>query len=360
MSGPAASPIYLSMTDPRKDSERPLAQGVLGGFRTDFLGCWRRLPNKGFFLVLLAGWLAFFHFLGNSTLGYVHSSSLFMFMLTAYHPNLPAWLQTLNFGEVAHWLGESEEGYCILVPFVVLGLYWWKRKTLMALALRLWPPGLLIVGAALLVHVFAFLVQQPKLSIVALLTGLYGIMGLAWGPAWLRRGFFPFFLLVFCIPLGTPAQPITFRLRLLVCRLVELVCNNLLAIDVQRRGTLLFSPSGQYQYEVAAACSGLRSLIATVGLATVFAFVSFHTWWKRGLMIAVAFPLAVLGNLVRMLAIVFAAEIAGQAAGNRVHEGGPLGLFSLLPYLLAFVGLFLVGHWLRERAPLAPIPAAPP
>jgi hypothetical protein len=58
-----------------------------------------------------------------------------------------------------------------------------------------------------------------------------------------------------------------------------------------------------------------------------------------------------------MLAIVIAAEIAGQAAGNRVHEGGRLGLFSLLPYLLAFVGLFLVGHWLREPAPRPPMPA---
>jgi hypothetical protein len=73
-------------------------------------------------------------------------------------------------------------------------------------------------------------------------------------------------------------------------------------------------------------------------------------------MVAAAFPLAILGNLARMLAIVIAAEMAGQAAGNRVHEGGPLGVFSLLPYLLAFLGLFLLGHWLRERAPLTPPP----
>jgi exosortase len=344
------------MTDSRTDMERPPTNGVLEDFRIDFLECWQRLPNKGFFFVLLAGWLALFHFLGSSTLGYVHSPSLFSFMLSAYHPNLAGWLRTLNLNAVGHWLSESEEGHCILAPFVVLGLYWWKRKALMALPLRLWPPGLLVIGAALLLHVFAFLVQQPKLSIVALLTGLYGVMGLAWGPAWLRGGFFPFFLLAFCIPLGSLAQPITFNLRLLVCRLVEFVCNTFLAIDVQRRGTALISPTGHYQYEVEAACSGLRSLIATVGLATVFAFVSFHRWWKRGLLVAVAFPLAVLGNLGRMLAIVIAAEMAGQAAGNRVHEGGPLGVFSLLPYLLAFLGLLLVGHWLRERPPPTPIP----
>jgi exosortase len=344
------------MTDSRADMERQSTHGVLEDFRRDFLECWQRLPNKGFFFALLAGWLALFQFLGNSTLGYVHSPSLFSFMLTAYHPNLPAWLRTLDLSAVGHWLSQGEEGHCLLVPFVVLGLYWWKRKALMAVPLRLWPPGLLVIGAALLLHVFAFLIQQPKLSIAAMLTGIYGIMGLAWGPAWLRTGFFPFVLLVFCIPIGTIAQPITFNLRLLVCRLVEFVCNTFLAIDVERRGTALISPTGHYQYEVEAACSGMHSLIATVGLATVFAFVSFRAWWRRGLMLAVAFPLAILGNLVRMMAIIIAAEIAGQAAGNRVHEGGPLGVFSLLPYLLAFAGLFLVGHWLRERPPRTPMP----
>lgn len=344
------------MTDSRTDMERQPTNGVLEDFRIDFLECWQGLPNKGFFLVLLAAWLALFHFLGSSTLGYVRSPSLFTFMLSAYHPNLAGWLRTLDLNAVGHWLGESEEGHCLLAPLVVVGLYWWKRKALLALPLRVWPPGLLVIGAALLLHVFAFLVQQPKLSIVALLAGLYGVMGLAWGPAWLRGSFFPFFLLAFCIPLGSLAQPITFNLRLLVCRLVEFLCNTFLAIDVQRLGTALINPRGHYQYEVAAACSGMRSLITTVGLAIVFAFVSFHTWWRRGLVVLSAFPLAVLGNLGRMLAIIMAAEIGGQAAGNRMHEGGPLGVFSLLPYLPVFLGLFLLGYWLRERPARTPRP----
>ncbi len=330
--------------------------GILEGFRNDFLECWRRLPNKGFFFVLLAAWLALFHFAGNSTLGYVHSPSLFAFMLTAYHPNLPDWLRGLDLNSISHWMSDGEEGHCLLVPFVVMGLCWWKRKELTALPLRLWWPGLAMVGLALVLHLFAFLIQQPKLSILAMFTGFFGLMGLAWGPAWLRASFFPFFLLVFCIPLGTLAQPITFNLRLLVCRLVDFVANNLLAIEVHRQGTTLVNPAGHYQYEVAAACSGLRSLIATVGLATVYAFVAFRSWWRRGLMVASAFPLAVLGNLVRMLAIIIAAELGGQAAGNKVHEGGPGGVYGLLPYVPAFLGLILLGYWLREPKPQTPAP----
>ena len=47
-----------------------LENGVLEEFRLEFVDCWQRLPNKGFFLGLLAAWVALFQFLGNSTLGY--------------------------------------------------------------------------------------------------------------------------------------------------------------------------------------------------------------------------------------------------------------------------------------------------
>ena len=33
--------------------------GILEEFRIDFLRCWKRLPNKGFFFVLFLAWLVF-------------------------------------------------------------------------------------------------------------------------------------------------------------------------------------------------------------------------------------------------------------------------------------------------------------
>jgi exosortase len=172
-----------------------------------------------------------------------------------------------------------------------------------------------------------------------------------WGPGWLRASFFPFFLFAFMIPPGSMAVPITFRLRVWVCQIVEGICGNLFAFDIIREGTALKNPLGTYQYEVAAACSGIRSLTATLAVALIYSWLSFSSWWKRALLIAAAFPLAVLGNVVRMLTIIIAAEFGGQSAGNYVHEGGPLEIFSLLPYIPAFGGLLLLGYWLREREP---------
>jgi exosortase len=253
----------------------------------------------------------------------------------------------------------SDDSHGRLIPFVVLALFWWKRKQLLALPLHTWWPGLLLVALALVMHVVGYMAQQPRISIVALFTGIYGLTGLAWGPQWLRESFFPFILFAFCVPLGWSAVSITFPLRLLVCRAVELISAYIMQIDVLRFGTALTDPTGRYQYDVAAACSGIRSLFATIAVAIIYAMLGFRTWWKRGLLMASAVPLAVLGNIVRMMTIIIAAEIWGQQAGSYVHEGGPLGIISLLPYAAAFAGLLLLGQWLREppaepTAPLTP------
>jgi exosortase len=324
--------------------EKQPTAGILEEFRIEFLDCWQRLPNKAFFFILAAAWLALFHFLGNSTLGYVRTPSLLHWMYNAYNPD-------------ANENAATDDGHGLLIPFVVLGLFWWKRKELMALPLKAWWLGLVLLILGLALHVAGYAIQQPRISVIALFLGLYGLMGLAWGPAWLRASFFPFFLFAFSVPLGSLAESITFPLRLFVCRSVEFVCHYILAIDIMRDGTKLIDPTGHYQYEVAAACSGMRSLIATLAFALVYAWLSFRQWWKRAVIIASAFPLAVIGNLTRMFAIVIAAEIGGKGWGDTVHEGGPQGIFSLLFYVPSFAGLLLLGYWLRPReaAPVLPL-----
>jgi exosortase len=296
------------------------------GWWADTVECWRRLPNKAFFFTLLAAWLALFHWLGNSILGYVHTPSLFSWLNEAYGSQV------------------TDDGHGPLIPFLVVGLFWWKRKQLLALNLQVWWPGLLILMAAMLLHIFGYVIQQPRVSAVALFLGIYGLMGLAWGKAWLKQSIFPFFLFVFSVPLGNMATVVTFPLRLLVTALAA-DTSHLLAIDVVRQGTELINPAGGYKYDVAAACSGIRSLVAIFLLATVYGFLMFRSPWKRVLLMGLAFPLAVLGNLARLLCIIVAAEFGGQSAGNYVHASS---IFSLIPYLPAIGGLMYLGRWLEK------------
>ncbi|HWD90728.1 MAG TPA: exosortase/archaeosortase family protein [Verrucomicrobiae bacterium] len=307
--------------------------GILDEFQAELVEGWHRLPNKGFFFLLLGAWLALFQFVGNSTFGFFDTSSLLKWMYIV--------------GTATSAEGETDDNQMIIAPLIVIGLFWWKRKELLRQPMATWWPGLLLVGLGLVLHIVGFRVQQPRISIVALFTGIYGLMGLAWGPKLLRASFFPFFLFAFCLPFGTLAEFITVPLRYVAMQLVEVIAHTVLRFHVIRQGTQLIDPSGHFQYEVAAACGGIRSLIVTVMLAIVFGFVVFRSWWKRALLIALAPLLAIAGNVLRLLFIIIAAEwFGGQSAGKSVHDSA---LFSLLPYVPAVLALFWLGDLLEKK-----------
>lgn len=317
--------------------------------------CWQALPNKGVFFGLLAAWLALFHFLGNSTFGYIPTASVFHWMFNAYvsAPTVgmrPSPLESpfLWLQRVMEGMSNSDDGHGLIVPLVVLVLFYLKRDKLLSSVTGTWWPGLVLVAGALALHVLGYLVQQTRISVVAMFIGAYGLMGLVWGKGWLRESFFPYVLFVFCVPLGSLAGPVSFPLRIVVTKIVTALSRSLLGINVIREGTRIFTPDRTFEYEIAPACSGIRSLIAIFAISTIYAFLGFKKGWKRVVIIASTVPLAVFGNVFRMMTIVFAAEAFGQEWGNYVHYGGPLGVLSLLPYVPAIAGLMLLGYWLRE------------
>ena len=315
--------------------------GILEEFQADFVDGWRRLPNKRFFLVLLAAWLALFQFLGNSTFGYLDTSSLLK------------WIYLLGMAHSGD--NETDDNQMILAPLIVMGLFWWKRKELLRQPMETWWAGLLLVGLGLFFHVAGYRLQQPRISIVAMFTGIYGLMGLAWGPKFLRASFFPFFLFMFCVPLGTLAEFITVPLRYVAVSIVVFI-SHILHLDVVRQGTNLIDPKGHFSYEVAAACGGIRSLIVTVMLAIVFGFVVFKAAWKRVLLILLAAPLAIAGNVLRLLTIIVAAKMGGQEMGSSVHDNT---VIKLLAYVPAILTLFWLGDLLEKKPPQAPATEVP-
>ena len=301
-------------------------------FWEEFERYWARVPEKGFFLGLLAGWCVLFQFFGISSFNFnTTTPSLFVWM---YH----AWNTTAL---------DSSQGN--LIPPVVAVLLWVKRKELAASMAGPWWPGLALTGLALLLHVFGFLAQQPRVSLVAVFLGLYCLVGLAWGWRMMRASFFPFFLFAFCMPLGTFVEGLTLPLRLLATRLTALACGFLLDIPVVQHGTALYDPSGKINFDVAAACSGIRSFVALLAVTTIFAMLTYRSVWKRAGIIVLTIPLVVFCNVVRLVAIVLATQAFDKQAGWFVHEW-----FGFVTYLLAIGCLLAVGHWLREE----PGPAA--
>jgi exosortase len=306
-----------------------VVQPTYDGLADEIRAHWRQFPDKGLLFGLLGAWLALFHFLGNGSVGYAGTNSLLEFMAIAYNSENPI----------------SDDGHGNLIPFLVVGILWWKRDELAALNLRAWWPGLVLVGLGLFFHLVGYVVQQQRLSIVGLFVGIYGLTGLVWGPQWLRATAFPFCLFVFMVPLGSLTEAVTFPLRLMVTWIVEQVFNGVFGVGVIRSGTQLFNALGTYQYEVAAACGGMRSLISIFLISITYGFLVFRSPWKRLIMVAASLPLAVIGNTVRLSTIVIAGEVGGQKAGNYVHDDG---LISMLPYIPAIIGVMWIGRWLEK------------
>jgi exosortase len=290
---------------------------------------WRSQPDKAVFGFLAISWILLFHFFGNSTLGYVPTRSLFLWLRANYE--------------------NPEEAHGLLIPFVVAALYYVKRDTLIKLPKSSWWPAFGIVLFAAVLHVTGYIAQQTRISVAAFFLGLYGLSGVIWGKEWLRASLFPFFLFVFCVPLGKLAEPLSQELRSWATQLTYWVTHGVFGIQLVRQGNLLFEASGKFQYEVAAACSGIRSLTATLAIAIIFAFVALNSTWKRLLMILSAFPLAVFGNVLRLTCIIFAAEIFQQKGGNFVHDNA---ILSLLPYIPPIMGLLAIGRLLDRHPPI--------
>jgi exosortase/archaeosortase family protein len=76
-----------------------------------------------------------------------------------------------------------------------------------------------------------------------------------------------------------------------------------------------------------------------------YAFLVFKAPWQRATMIAASLPLAVIGNVVRLSLIVGTAEFFGDKAGRDVHDSA---IFSMAPYIPAFIGMMYIGSWLEK------------
>lgn len=308
----------------------------------EIIGVCRQMPNGWAYLCLVLSWLVLFQLAGNSTLGYINTHSLFGWW---------CWVNTRGAirpdGSVDVSLVLSQdEAYAWFIPGVVLVLLWCRRDELLALPKRISWAALALVALSALIHIAGFMIQQTRLSVFGFVLGLYAFSGLLWGGGWMRATFFPFSLLALCIPMYSAGEIFTFPLRVFATKITTGVCHVLLGINVIRNGTQLFDPGGSYQYEVAAACSGIRSLTAILAFGLIYGYLQLGSTWRRFALVLAAVPLAVVANVVRLTLIVLAAEAFGQKAGDYVHESSWI---SLVPYIPAIGGILALAWVMREH-----------
>lgn len=208
------------------------------------------------------------------------------------------------------------------------------------------------MAAALALHLLGYAMQQTRVSLGALLVFSWGCFRFAGGLRWSRAAFFPLLFLLLAIPVGF-LQPLGFYLRLAVSASAAFFVQALGA-EVVRNGTQLSDPHGLYHYDVAAACSGVRSLVALFALSVLIGYVRLVRWRDRAVLMLATLPLAFFGNFLRILAIVMIGRIFGQGAGEKIHDFSGFLVFSVV-----LGGLLFATRWFPENKPRLSGPITP-
>ncbi len=273
----------------------------------------------------LAGFVVL-QFFGNATRGYIPTDSLFYW-----------WgFQWWNPGS------ETEHGWLILG--LSLWLFWQNvRREPVAPNPAATGVALAAMLGGLAVHLLGYAVQQTRISILGFLLFTGGVLTLAGGQRWGRAAAFPLAFMVFALPLNI-LDTAGFWLRMAVIATSHDLAN-LGGIGVIRSGTQLFAPDGTYQYDVAAACSGVRSMMALTALSLLVGYLNFRSWGLRLFVLLLSFPFTYVGNVGRITAIIVAAEWFGQDAGMVVHEWAGFLVFVIVLGLVP-LSVNLLRRWL--------------
>lgn len=234
-----------------------------------------------------------------------------------------------------------------LVPFVAAWAAWRDRAALQALPVGRDRRGLLVLVTAVLLYgmgLAAGLVGLEGLAVVAAVAG--SVLYLR-GPDWLRALRFPIGFLLFMVP---PPEalllPLIVGLRLLVTSVAVWILH-IAQIPVGQEGNVLILPSGESVF-VADACSGVTSLITLLPLAVLLAYYVERALGRRLLLVLSVIPIALGGNLLRVVLTVTAAMGVGVA---RATEGAWHEVAGLLTYLLGCLALLAVSAILRRVLP---------
>ena len=233
---------------------------------------------------------------------------------------------------------EEDLSYGWYVPLFSLYVLWIEREKIFASFGKPSAAGFLLLIPSLLVGYVGARGSQIRFEIVGFVGILVALTLCIFGWKTAKQTLFPFLFLLFCIPLHSFLDVITIHLRLFaVGTAYELLRG--LGVDVLRQGTMLASSTGSFSIDVADPCSGLRSLFAMLALTAGYAYFTQPTWIRRGVLFALAVPIAVFGNIVRIFSIVaVAASCSPTFATGFYHDYSGYVVFLVSIFFMVTCG----------------------
>jgi len=230
-----------------------------------------------------------------------------------------------------------------LIPLASAWLIWQRRSVLKVLRSHSSFAGLALLIPSTAAHVLATWWHVHVVSGFAMVGAIGGLVWTLWGweALWALR--FPLFFLLFMVPLpGVLLIATSFHMKLMAASWAAQVLQ-VLGIPTHQAGSTILVPG--VSVVVDDTCSGLRSLISLIALATLWtAFLPpSATRGHKALIVAASIPIALAANMVRILILVLLSAIYGpQIAEGFIHYGSGFVVFGIALAALAMLSTRLV------------------
>lgn len=241
----------------------------------------------------------------------------------------------------AVWMQSEYYGHGPLVPLISGYLIYSRRREFVEAGggHNYWGLPMLVVG--MLIFLTAVYLDVNFIQGFAMIMVLGGLIILLWGWGRAKVVLFPIAFLLFMVPTGRLlvtqfSNPLQTYAAAVAAKTVSFI-----GMPVELQGTTINIPD--YTFEVAQACSGLKSTIAMSALAALFAYLARGPMWKRVVLFVAGAPVALLANATRITFTL----ILGRAFGPEAAEGFFHTLSGLMVFVLGLIGLFLVARLLR-------------
>jgi exosortase len=215
---------------------------------------------------------------------------------------------------------NGEWQYCLVVPLIAGWLVWRQMDFLRKLPVQGSWLGVPLLALGIFSYWAGYKVDTGYLGYAALQFFLAGLILLLGGKAWMRALFIPWLFLAFAWPLFPLDNLLAARLKIPTAQIAGGLLN-LVGVSCVREGSTLQSVADtvaglqqgeKFTLDVSDSCSGMRSLYALIMTGVLYSMVALKGTGPRLLLAFSTIPLAVLGNVARLLMLAVGCLVAGQ------------------------------------------------
>lgn len=251
------------------------------------------------------------------------------------------------FWMVDTWNERNDLLHGFAVPFLFVLFTYWAIKAMKNEPDSGGAVGILILLFGMFLFVASARAIQPRLALIGMPFIISGSSIYLCGWKAGKHMLFPAFFWYFAIPIPG-IQQTTNILQVIVTKACYQI-GTAMGMELINVGNTILSASDKWQFDIAEGCSGIRSLMALLMIAAIYAYYSQKQFWKKAVMFAMAFPLALLGNFFRVFTILVLAELGFEKfAANAYHDYSGLVFF----FPAALIGLFFTDrilNWGKHR-----------